>query len=139
MIHHGTFSFLPDLVDAEITEQLRYALNRGWALSIEYTDDPHPRNLYWEMWGLPMFDLVTPEVALDEVNSCRAAHPGTYVRVNAFDSRKGRETIALSFLVQRPSQEPGLRLDRQSRPGRTIGYSLHPYSADHPSGERYRC
>ena len=25
--------------------------------SVEFTDDPHPRNVYWEMWGLPMFDL----------------------------------------------------------------------------------
>ena len=23
----------------------------GWALSVEYTDDPHPRNTYWEMCG----------------------------------------------------------------------------------------
>ena len=31
----------------------RYALRNGWAISVEYTDDPHPRNSYWEMWGLP--------------------------------------------------------------------------------------
>ena len=138
MIRHGTFSFLPDLTDAEIAAQVRYALERGWALSIEYTDDPHPRNLFWEMWALPMFDLAAPTAALDEINSCRAAQPDCYVRLNAFDSHKGRETIALSFLVQQPAREPGFRLERQARPGRTIGYGLHPYSADHPSGERYR-
>jgi len=26
-------------------------------VNIEFTDDPHPRNNFWEMWGLPMFDL----------------------------------------------------------------------------------
>ena len=26
-------------------------------MNLEFTDDPHPRNTYWEMWGLPMFDL----------------------------------------------------------------------------------
>ena len=26
-------------------------------MALEFTDDPHPRNTYWEMWGQPMFDL----------------------------------------------------------------------------------
>ncbi len=43
-ITQGTFSFLPDLTDAEIRPQIDYALRQGWALSVEYTDDPHPRN-----------------------------------------------------------------------------------------------
>ena len=53
----GTFSFLPDLSDAQIRAQIEYCLGRGWAVSVEYTDDPHPRNAYWEMYGMPMFDL----------------------------------------------------------------------------------
>ena len=52
-ITQGTFSFLPDLTDEQIEAQIRYALRHGWAMSVEYTDDPHPRNAYWEMWGLP--------------------------------------------------------------------------------------
>ena len=47
----GTFSFLPDLTDAQIRAQVEYCLGKGWAVSIEYTDDPHPRNVYWEMSG----------------------------------------------------------------------------------------
>ncbi len=50
-ITQGTFSFLPDLTDAQITRQIDYCLAKGWALAIEYTDDPHPRNTYWEMFG----------------------------------------------------------------------------------------
>ncbi len=57
-ITQGTFSFLPDFADEEIEAQMQVLRSRnGWSLSIEYTDDPHPRNAYWEMWGLPHFDL----------------------------------------------------------------------------------
>ena len=42
-ITQGTFSFLPDFTDEQIEAQMSYASN-GWSLSIEYTDDPHPRN-----------------------------------------------------------------------------------------------
>ena len=56
-VTQGQFSFLPDLTDAEIALQIEYGLKKGYAWSIEYTDDPHPRNTYWEMYGMPMFDL----------------------------------------------------------------------------------
>ena len=56
----GQFSFLPELTDAEIKKQIHYALSQGWALSVEFTDDPHPRNSYWDMWGQPMFDIKDP-------------------------------------------------------------------------------
>ena len=56
-ITQGQFSFLPELTDAEISLQIDYGLARGYAWSIEYTDDPHPRNTYWEMFGMPMFEL----------------------------------------------------------------------------------
>lgn len=117
--------------------QLQYAVGNGWAISVELTDDPHPRNAYWELWGLPMFDLTDPAPAMTEVRACRVAFPNHYVKVNAFDARHGRETIALSFLVQRPTVEPIFRLDRHSRPGRLVGYGLHAYAADRPRGDRY--
>ena len=56
-VTQGQFSFLPDLTDAEIVLQVEYGLRKGYAWSVEYTDDPHPRNTYWEMYGNPMFDL----------------------------------------------------------------------------------
>lgn len=101
-ITQGTFSFLPDLTDQEITLQLAYALGNGWAISVEFTDDPRPRNNYWDMWGLPMFDYRDPAGALHEINECRRAYPDRYIRVSAYDARHGRQTTALSFLVQRP-------------------------------------
>ena len=133
----GTFSFLPDLTDEEIRRQIDYALARGWPLSVEFTDDPHPRNTYWEMWGLPMFDLQDPAAVLDEVRACREEHPEHYVRVNAYDASLGRQTVALSFLVNRPSHEPGFRLERQEGRDRQIGYTVHPYATERPAGQRY--
>ena len=56
-VTQGTFSFLPDLTDEQIGAQVEYCLAKGWAVAIEYTDDPHPRNSYWEMFGVPMFDI----------------------------------------------------------------------------------
>ncbi len=138
MITQGTFALLPDLSDDEIEAQLRYAIDEGWAISIEFTDDPHPRNIYWELWGLPMFDLSDASAPLAEVRACREAFPRQYVKVNAFDASKGRETIALSFLVQRPAAEPGFRVDRQHGPGRTNRYVTHSYAAERPHGERYQ-
>ena len=136
-ITQGTFSFLPDLTDDEIRAQIDYALGHEWPLSIEYTDDPHPRNTYWDMWGMPMFDLVDPAAVMAEVVACRDANPQTYVRVNAYDASLGRQTVALSFLVNRPSSEPGFRLDRQEGKDRQVGYTIHPYATEAPAGSRY--
>jgi ribulose bisphosphate carboxylase small subunit len=33
----GTFSFLPPLTREQITAQVQYCLDQGWAVSIEYT------------------------------------------------------------------------------------------------------
>ena len=72
-ITQGTFSFLPDFTDEQIEAQMRVLASRnGWSISIEYTDDPHPRNAYWEMWGLPHFDLTTDE---DSRPSCARSAP----------------------------------------------------------------
>lgn len=133
----GTFSYLPDLTDDEIAAQMSYAIGNGWALAVEFTDDPHPRNVYWEMWGLPIFDAEDPAVVVAEVNRCREAFPDQYIRLTAYDARLGRQTTALSFLVNRPPEEPGFRLMRQEGPGRTVGYTVHSYATDRPQGRRY--
>ncbi len=136
-ITQGTFSYLPDLTDDEITKQVEYCLDNGWPLAVEFTDDPHPRNNYWEMWGLPMFDLRDPAGVLLEVNACRTAKPNTYIRLTAYDASLGRQTTALSFIVQRPAEEPGFRLDRQEVSDRRINYTTHSYATERPAGDRY--
>jgi ribulose-bisphosphate carboxylase small chain len=133
----GQFSFLPDLTDAQILAQIRYALGRDWAVNVEYTDDPHPRNTYWEMHGLPMFDLKDPAGILMEINACRKAFPNHYIRVTAFDATRGWETPRMSFIVNRPAREPGFRLQRQEVGGRAVRYTIESYAAREPEGERY--
>jgi ribulose-bisphosphate carboxylase small chain len=138
-ITQGTFSFLPDLTDAQIEAQLRYALRKGWAVMVEHTDDPHPRNILWSMWDQPRFDLHEDEVqvAMDDIRSCREAHPDEYVKVVCYDRSLGRQATALSFIVQRPEHEPGFLLERTGGPNRQLRYTLHPYAADRPAGARY--
>ncbi len=137
-IRQGTFSWLPDLDDGEIKAQIQYALDQEWAISVEFTDDPHPRNIYWEMWGLPMFDIKDASAGLMEVNKCREAFPNHYIRVNGFSVIAHRATTALSFIVNRPAEEPGFRLDRTETRDRRINYTVHAYEADRPHGQRYQ-
>jgi ribulose-bisphosphate carboxylase small chain len=137
-ITQGTFSYLPDLTDAEIEAQLRYAIGQGWAVAVEFTDDPHPRNNLWQMWGLPMFGIADAAAGLAEIRACRSTHPHHYVRVSAYDASYGRQTTALSFIVGRPPGEPGFRLDRQQAADRRIRYTLSPYAARQPHGQRYQ-
>ncbi len=136
-ITQGAFSFLPDLSDDQIRAQVEYCLGQGWALSIEYTDDPHPRNTYWEMFGPPMFDLHDAAGVMTELDEARRTFPNHYIKLNAFDSTRGFETIRLSFIVNRPIREPGFALIREEAAGRAIRYTVRAYAADRPEGERY--
>jgi ribulose-bisphosphate carboxylase small chain len=125
-VTQGTFSFLPELTDEQIEAQIVYALRNGWAISVEHTDDPHPRNAYWELWNLPLFDLRPDQadVAMRELQACRERYPDLYVKVIAYDARYTRQTTALAFIVGRPPDEPSFRLERTDGPDRTMRYGL---------------
>src|SRR6201995_4759796 len=127
-ITQGTFSYLPDFTDDEIRAQVQYALDQGWPLSVEFTDDPHPRNTYWDMWGLPVFDVRDAAGVMTDLAACRKAYGDRYIRLSAFDARHGWESIRLSFLVNRPADEPGFALDRHEADGRRIGYTTRAYA-----------
>jgi ribulose-bisphosphate carboxylase small chain len=133
----GTFSFLPDLTEEQIRAQVKYCFDNGWAVNIEYTDDPHPRNTYWEMWDLPMFDLADPAGVITELNNCKKVFPNHYIRISAFDSTATWESLRISFIVNRPQEEPGYFLDRNETRGRTVQYTLRPYATQKPAGQRY--
>ncbi|WP_293397035.1 ribulose bisphosphate carboxylase small subunit [Nevskia sp.] len=136
-VTQGQFSFLPELTDAQITSQIEYALKKSWSIGIEYTDDPHPRNTYWEMFGNPMFDLKDAAGALLEINSARKTFPNHYIRVTAFDATRGVESPTMSYIVNRPAKEPGFGLVRQEIEGRSVRYTIHSYATDKAEGERY--
>jgi ribulose-bisphosphate carboxylase small chain len=134
----GAFSFLPDLSDEQIKRQVQYCVNRGWAVNVEWTDDPHPRNVYWELWGLPLFDIKDPAAVMYELQECRKANPTGYIKMNAFDSSRGTESCAMSFIVQRPPYEPGFYTQRTEDVGRRVKYTIQSYATQaNPVGERY--
>jgi ribulose-bisphosphate carboxylase small chain len=133
----GSFSFLPDLTDEQISLQVKYCLTKTWAVSIEYTDDPHPRNAYWDLWGLPLFDIQDPAAVMFELAACRKAKPNMYIKMTAFDNSRGTESSVLSFIVQRPAVEPGFKLTRTDGHSRNIVYTIESYACDKPSGARY--
>nr|QCI07506.1 ribulose-1,5-bisphosphate carboxylase/oxygenase small subunit [Malaconema sp.] len=133
----GTFSFLPDLTDEQIKSQISYAMSNSWAINIEFTEDPHPRNNFWELWGLPLFDIKDAATVMYELNSCRKQHPTKYVKLNAFDNTRGVESCVLSFIVNRPSHEPGFELIRSEDIGRNQKYCFRSYATDKPEGSRY--
>ena len=137
-VTQGTFSFLPDLTDEQISKQVAYCMRNGWAVNIEYTDDPHPRNTYWEMWGNPMFDLKDPAAVMYELGECRKVYGGrAYIRMSAFDATAGWESLRLSFITDRPADESGFTLERQEVNGRSVRYTTRAYATDKPMGSRY--
>ncbi|MBN2630940.1 MAG: ribulose bisphosphate carboxylase small subunit [Rhodobacteraceae bacterium] len=122
-ITQGCFSFLPDLTDDQISAQVEYCLTKGWAVGVEYSYDPHPRNIYWEMWGHPMFDLKDPKGVMIELAECRKAHGDAYIRIIAFDSTRAVESVTMSFIVNRPATEPSFNMQRTEVDGRSIRYT----------------
>jgi len=137
-VTQGCFSMLPDLTDDQIKKQVEYSIKSGFAVSIEWTDDPHPRNCYWEMWGLPLFDVPDAATIMYELDECRKAHPGIYIKINGFNNARGVESTSISFIVQRPTFEPGFYLVRQEGKGRNIIYTIQSYAVQSAGeGARY--
>ena len=137
-ITQGAFSFLPDLTDAQIQKQVEFAMSKGWAINIEWTDDPHPRNSYWDMWGLPLFDCKDASAVMYELNECRKLNPEGYIKIQAFDATLGVESCVLAFIVGRPASEPGFYLARTEGAGRFQKYAITSYTvAAKPAGCRY--
>ncbi|MDQ6851995.1 MAG: hypothetical protein M3070_19055 [Actinomycetota bacterium] len=50
----------------------------------------------------------------------------------------GSGTTGLSFLVQRPVNEPGFHLDRTEAEGGVQRYAVQPYASEVPVGSRYK-
>ena len=138
-VTQGTFSFLPDFTDEDIEKQIKYALENGWAMMVEYTDDPHPRNSFWEMWRQPEFDVDPDDTdaVMKEITACRAAYPSHYIKLQAYDSSLGRQSVRLSFMVNRPAEEPGYRVVRSEKHDRTVQYTVEPYVHQDAIGRRY--
>lgn len=98
-----TFSYLPALSDDELTWQIRSILDRGLVVGIEYTAAPDPRDHYWTMWKLPLFGTVDQDTVRSELDACREANPGAYIKINGYD--RGRQGQVVSFVASRPARD----------------------------------
>ena len=76
------------------------------------------------MFGNPMFDLRDAAGVMMELKACRKAHADSYIRINAFDSTRGFESVRLSFIVNRPKVEPTFRMTRTEVAGRTVNITM---------------
>jgi ribulose-bisphosphate carboxylase small chain len=65
-------------------------------------------------------------VVLREVRACREAHPEHYVKLIAYDARRGRQTTALSFIVGRPPVETAFGAERADVHDRVVRYRVAP-------------
>ena len=73
-----------------------------------------------------------------EITECRRTNPQGYIKVNAFDAQIGTESCVMSFIVQRPKEEPGFYLERTEVAGREIQYTIKSYiTQSKPEGARY--
>ena len=138
-ITQGAFSFLPDLTDAQIRAQVA-VLPRQW-LGRQPRVHRRPASAQHLLGDVGQPDVRPPDAAgvMLELNACRKAfrrplHPRRRLRRDAAAGR----SVRLSFIVNRPAEEPGFRLERQEGAGRTIRYTpcalRRPTS---PAGERY--
>ena len=137
-VTQGTFSFLPDLTDEQIKKQVEFCISKGWAVNLEWSDDVHPRNTYWDLWGLPLFDIKDPAAVMYELAECRKANPTGYIKLQAFDAARFVESTVYAVIVQRPSYEPGFYIERTEGAGRFQRYQFSSYAVQaKPQGERY--
>lgn len=97
---HETFSYLPPLTEDQIVKQVDHILRHGLIPAIEHTRRPSPRDAFWSMWKLPLFDAQTAQEVLAEVEACVRAHPDSFVKLNGYDPR--RQGQAASFVIRRP-------------------------------------
>jgi len=95
-----TFSYLPAFGREQIEKQVQYFLKNNWIIGIEYTTAPNPALAYWDWWRLPLFSMKTVDEIMAEIESCKAAHGGCYIRLTSYDST--RQTQVMSFVVHNP-------------------------------------
>ena len=138
-ITQGAFSFLPDLTDAEIRAQVDYALvARLGLLGRAHRRRASAQHLLGHVGTADVRLEGRRRACCSRSTPAARRIPNHYIKVNAFDSTRGVESMVLSFIVHRPADEPGFALVRQEAGGRNIRYTTRGYATDKPAGERYR-
>ncbi len=75
-------------------------------------------------------------MVMHELAECRKARPEDYIRINGDNRQQGDQSMTLSFLVERPKEEPGFFLNRMEAADRQIRSTTRPYAAQKPPGHR---
>jgi len=91
-----TFSYLPEMTDAQMRAQVEYIVSKGWNPAVEHTEPQHAGGSYWYMWKLPMFGETDVDRILGEAEACHQAHPNNHVRLVGYDNYaqcKGAEMV----------------------------------------------
>lgn len=90
-----TFSYLPAMTTQQVRQQVAYIVARGWNPGIEHTEPEQMSGSYWYMWKLPLFGETDVDRILAEVEACRKANPGHYVRLLGFDNLRQTQGTAM--------------------------------------------
>ena len=96
-------SYLAQLDERQLARQIQYLLDEGFVPAIEYVRQPDPRDHYWGMWKLPLFQARGIEDVLTEIQACAALHPDCFIKLIGYDRR--RQTQPVSLVVHQPRQE----------------------------------
>lgn len=93
-------TYLPRPNEAQVAKQITHLLDQGLIPAIEYTRDPRPREHYWSMWKLPLFEARDAADVQAEIHACTTAHPDAFIKLVGYDHR--RQTRTVSLLVHQP-------------------------------------
>ncbi len=96
----AVITYLPRLDEAQLAKQITYLLDQGLIPAIEYAREPCPRDHYWDMWKLPLFEARAAADVQAEINACTAAHPDCLIKLIGYDRR--RQTRTVSLVVHQP-------------------------------------
>jgi ribulose-bisphosphate carboxylase small chain len=93
-------TYLPRPGEAQVAKQITYLLDQGLIPAIEYARDPCPRDHYWSMWKLPLFEARAVADVQAEINACKAARPDCFIKLIGYDRQQ--QTRRTSLLVHQP-------------------------------------
>ncbi len=95
----GTFSYLPEMDDGGLRQQVAYLVRQGLTPAIEHVEPARATATYWYLWKLPLFGVTDPDAVVAELRRCRDANPGHHVRLIGYDNH--RQTQGVSLIAYR--------------------------------------
>jgi len=94
-----TFSFLPQLSQEEVYEQINYMLSQKLTPGIEHEAPANASDHYWTMWKLPFFGETELANVVAELEACHRAYPDHHVRLTGYDNYT--QCQGVNFVVYR--------------------------------------